>query len=67
MSEIYETLVCGSCEADRRHALVGHNGIGKPVYRCTDCGERQVGPMGAREHRKLVQARQRAMTDGGRR
>jgi len=66
-ASIDETLVCGVCEADRRHALVGHNEIGNPVYRCSDCGERQVGPMGEAEHRQLVQARQRATTDGGKR
>jgi hypothetical protein len=35
--------VC-SCRGATEHVLEGENAIGRPVWRCLECGETRVGP-----------------------
>jgi len=43
--EVAATVPCeGECPGSTSHSLRGENIVGRPVWRCFDCGARRVGP-----------------------
>lgn len=43
MTLVELAAVCG-CSGSTIHRLEGLNGVGRPVWRCTECDEKRVGP-----------------------
>lgn len=53
--------VCSCDDVETDHELLGANIVGRPVWRCLECGERRTGPFAADRA-----ADKEIATDGGR-
>lgn len=37
----------GECQRETRHTPVGQNMVGRPIWKCVECGVQRVGPLAA--------------------